>query len=101
MSWATRYIEELKSGKTVQFRPHGGSMAGLIESGQLVTVEPLGERLPQKGDIVLCKVKGAQYLHLVKACGAGDRYLIGNNRGGINGWTSINQIYGHCIAVEK
>jgi hypothetical protein len=53
------------------------------------------------GDIVLCKVKGAQYLHLVKAVRAADggdaRYQIGNNRGGINGWIGRAQIYGRLL----
>ena len=30
-------------------------------------MKPLGDHVVQKGDIVLCKVKGSQYLHLVKA----------------------------------
>jgi len=98
--WATQHIEKLQQGETVQFRPHGGSMRGKIESGQLVTVEPV-ESL-SVGDIVLCKVKGNQYLHLVKAIqGTGEkrRFQIGNNRGGINGWISRNAIYGICTDV--
>jgi hypothetical protein len=35
-------------------------------------------------DIVLCRVSGNQYLHLVKAI-QGERFQIGNKRGGING----------------
>lgn len=77
-------------------------MRGKIESGQLVTVKPLvGE--PEVGQIVLCTVKGSQYLHLVKAVqGHGEkrRYQIGNNRGGINGWIGQRQIYGCCTKVE-
>lgn len=99
MSWATHYIELLKKGETVQFRPRGNSMRGKIESGQLVTVQPVGEKKLEKGDIVLCKVNGNQYLHLVKAV-QGDRYQIGNNTGGINGWININSIYGICISVK-
>jgi hypothetical protein len=34
---------------------------------------------------VLCKVRGAEYLHLVKAI-QGSRFQIGNNRGHVNGW---------------
>lgn len=48
MSWATLYIEKLKNGETVEFRPRGNSMKGKVESGQLVTVEPLGERALEK-----------------------------------------------------
>jgi hypothetical protein len=98
MSWATHYIEKLKAGETVQFRPRGNSMKGKIESGQLVTVEPMAGKTLSKGDIVLCKVNGSQYLHLIKAI-QGDRYQIGNNIGRINGWVTLNSIYGVCTAV--
>jgi hypothetical protein len=40
MGWATKYIEQLSRGETVQFRPRGNSMRGKIENGQLVTVAP-------------------------------------------------------------
>jgi len=98
MSWATHYIEKLKSGETVQFRPRGNSMKGKIDSGQLVTVEPVGNRILEKGDIVLCKVNGTQYLHLIKAI-QGERLQIGNNIGRINGWITNNSIYGICTEV--
>jgi hypothetical protein len=99
MSWATPYIARLQQGETVQFRPRGNSMRGKIESGQLCTVEPVDPATLQAGDIVLCKVNGRQYLHLVKAV-QGDRFQIGNNRGKINGWVSRNSIYGKCVRVE-
>lgn len=99
MSWATHYIEKLKNGETVQFRPRGNSMKEKIDSGQLVTVEPIGERLLKKGDIVLCKVNGTQYLHLIKAI-QGERFQIGNNIGRINGWVTLNSIYGICTDVR-
>ena len=41
MSWATYYIEKLKKGEKVQFRPRSNSMKGKVNSGQLVTVEPM------------------------------------------------------------
>jgi len=63
-------------------------------------VAPLGDHQLAVGDIVLCRVKGAQYLHLVKALRA-DRYQIGNNRGGINGWIGRAQIYGRLLRVER
>lgn len=98
MGWATRHIQDLKEGKTIQFRPHGNSMIGKINSGDLCTVEPVKGDL-EVGDIVLCKVYGNQYLHLIKAI-QGSRYQIGNNHGGVNGWVGINGIYGKCIRVE-
>ena len=100
MGWATHYIEKLRSGETVQFRPRGDSMRGKVESGQLCTVQPVaGDRPICVGDVVLCKVGGAEYLHIVKAM-QGDRFQIGNNRGRINGWIGQNGIFGVLIKVE-
>ena len=99
MGWATHYIEKLNSDETVSFRPRGGSMKGKVESGQLCTVEPVSEENIKKGDIVLCKVNGNEYLHLVKAI-QGKRYQIGNNLGHINGWIKFNSIYGKLTKVE-
>jgi hypothetical protein len=67
MGWASHYIAKLKNGEAVSFRPRGNSMSGKIESGQLCTLEPIDPRNIGVGDIVLCKVKGHEYLHLVKA----------------------------------
>ena len=100
MGWAAAYIVKLKLGETVQFRPRGHSMKGKIDSGQLCTVEPVKdfENL-QKGDIVLCKVNGAEYLHLIEAVN-GARFQIGNNRGRINGWVGTNSIFGKLVKIE-
>ena len=99
MGWASAYIARLQLGETVEFRPRGGSMAGRIGSGQLCTVVPVdAETELSAGDIVLCKVGRAQYLHLVKSIRNG-RYQIGNNRGGINGWVGADSIYGRCVRV--
>lgn len=99
MGWATAYIEKLRKGETVSFRPRGNSMAGKIESGQLCTVRPAVHDELRVGDIVLCKVNGREYLHLVKAIQR-QRFQIGNNRGKINGWVSANAIFGKCIRIE-
>lgn len=97
MSWATRHIEQLQNGETVKFRPRGNSMVGRVNSGQLCTVEPTTNLAID--DVVLCKVGGSQYLHLIKAI-QGDRYQIGNNHGRINGWTSKHNIFGKLVKVE-
>lgn len=100
MGWASQYIEKLKNKETVSFRPRGHSMKGKIESGQLCTVAHIQDDSELNvGDIVLCKVNGNQYLHLIKAI-QGKRFQIGNNRSGINGWITANQIYGLLIKVE-
>ncbi len=75
-------------------------MAGKIESGQLCTVVPVDDTAKLAvGDIVVCKVNGSQYIHLIEAI-QGPRFQIGNNRGRINGWITANSIYGKCIRIE-
>ena len=100
MGWASGYIERLRAGETVSFRPRGHSMSPKIESGQLCTVAPVDPGTIAVGDIVLCKVRGSEYLHLVKAIQDG-RFQIGNNRGFINGWVGANAIYGRLSTVTS
>ena len=61
---------------------------------------PANEDELEVGEIVLCRVGGAEYLHLIKAK-QGNRFQIGNNRGRIDGWVSMNGIFGKCVSVEK
>lgn len=75
-------------------------MSGKIDSGELATVVPVDPTTLSVGDIVLCRVRGREYLHLVKAI-RGTQFLIGNNRGHDNGWISGNAVFGKCIRVEK
>lgn len=102
MGWAAQYIAKLKAGETVSFRPRGNSMTGKIRSGQLVTVAPLpSDAILAKGAIVLCKVAGNEYLHLISALASGGKqFQISNNRGYVNGWTSRDKIYGICTKIE-
>lgn len=100
MGWADHHILCLKAGETVQFRPRGSSMTPRIESGQLVTVEPILDKAPEVDEVVLCEVAGAQYLHLVKAVQP-KRVLIGNNHGRLNGWTPRHRVYGRLVKVER
>jgi hypothetical protein len=74
-------------------------MRGRVNDGDLVTLQPYGDAKPEPDDIVLVKVRGNVYLHLVKAV-QGDRFQIGNNRGHINGWVGANCIYGKATKVE-
>ena len=99
MGWANFAIAALQKGETVKIRPHGHSMRGKVNSGDLVTLEPVKPENLKVGDIVLVRVRGNVYLHLIKAIN-GPRFQIGNNRGGINGWVGANCIYGIATHVE-
>jgi len=105
MNWATHAITALARGEPCQVTPHGNSMRPLVESGATVTLAPYGpEEEPAENDIVLVKVRGVVYLHLVKAIrGKSDarQYQIGNNRGGINGWVSRRAIYGKAVEIRN
>lgn len=94
--WQSK-VERLAAGETLQFRPRGNSMSGRIESGNLITVVAGEPYLP--GDIVFCRCSGRYLVHLIKAV-RGDQYQIGNNRGKINGWITLDSIYGRVIGVS-
>lgn len=105
MSWADHAIKVLKQGMQVEIRPRGSSMHPRVKDGAFVTLRPIDPPfdtiLPE--DVVLVKVRGRVYLHLVKSVKVtGDRrqYLIGNNKGGINGWVSLSAIYGKAVRIE-
>jgi hypothetical protein len=89
------------AGSTVEFRPTGSSMVPLIRSRQLVMVAPADPARVEVGDIVLARVAGTVYLHLVSAVDAPNgRVQISNNRGRVNGWTNHARVYGICVAVD-
>lgn len=92
------YALLLKEGKEVDFRPHGNSMSGLIENGDLVHIVPYTNQVLKLGDIVLCHVVHV-YLHKITKI-EGRRIQIGNNKGRINGWTNLDLIYGICTHIN-
>ena len=105
MGWADRQIEKLKDGESVTFRPKGNSMSGIVESGQICKVEPTGQHLIEKGDVVLCTVKGKQFLHKVGALKhlksePSTRFRIENAKGFVNGWIALRSIYGKLTAID-
>ena len=90
--------EHLRKGETCKVTGIGNSMTPILKSGQSVICEPIKDdtKLGKK-DIVLCKVKGHYYLHLIWAVRNDKEYLIGNNHGHPNGWVSRSQIYGKVV----
>ncbi len=94
------FVERLRKGENVQFRPRGNSMQPKIESGELITLSPVEPETVKKGDIVFCKVKGRYFTHLVTAV-QGKRIQISNNKGHVNGWIGHNGVFGKVTKVEK
>ena len=89
--------EKLLNGETFITSEKGNSMVPLIKSGQDHKLSPIKWDECNIGDIVYCKVKGNFYTHLVKAKNNDRGLLIGNNRGGINGWTKL--VYGKVVEI--
>lgn len=100
--WADKAIADLRRGEAAEVWPRGASMEPLIRRrGARVVLEPVGlETELAKGDVVLCKVSGQIYLHLVGAVD-GARYRIENRRGYVNGWVGRQAIYGRATRIEN
>jgi len=102
MGWAKHAIAALAEQKNAVIKPRGHSMRPKVLSGAVVELAPVTLDDLTVGDIVLCKVGGNVYLHLVKAIqgGAGSRRVqIGNNQGRINGWTRA--VYGRAVRIDN
>jgi hypothetical protein len=99
--WVLKQIaQRVAEGETVTFWPTGNSMVPLIQSRDEVIVSPVDPTRVEVGDIVLTRVAGNIYIHLVKAIEPAKRRVqIGNNRGGINGWTGFDRVYGIAVSV--
>ena len=94
------YIARLRAGETVSFRETGNSMTPKIRSRQKCTYSPvLSPADVNVGDAVFCKVAGNHFTHLITAI-RGAQYQISNNHGHVNGWTTLDKIFGKVIAIE-
>jgi len=101
MGMLDAFAARVAPGTEVRFRPTGSSMIPLIRSRQQVTVAPVDPASLEVGDIVLARVAGTTYLHLVSAVDhANSRVQISNNRGRVNGWTGHARVFGICTEVE-
>lgn len=92
-------LERLAKGEKVVNRESGNSMLPLIESRQAVTLERVDPSKLEPRDIVYVKVRGRVYTHLVLAV-RGDEVQIGNNRGGVNGWTKKDHVYAIITEID-
>jgi len=90
-------LERLEKGESFITSEKGNSMVPLIKSGQEHRLVPIKWEECEDGDIVYCKVKGNFYTHLVKGKNQDKGLLIGNNKGGINGWTK--QVFGKVTEI--
>jgi hypothetical protein len=98
------YSSRLRAGETIVFGEGGNSMVPLIRSREKCTYVPVvSEECVQVGDAVFCRVGGAFMTHLCTAKepvgGGRHRYQISNNHNFINGWTTLEHVYGRVTDV--
>jgi len=94
-------LTQLASGRAITVAATGTSMRGRIEPGQRVTISPVDPSEVRADDIVLVRWKKGRFItHLVKKID-GNRFLIGNTWGKINGWVSHEDILGKVTHVSS
>lgn len=97
MDWSTEAVAALQRGSSVQVRPRGYSMTGRISDGDLVTLAPCRAENLAAGDIVLVRIQGKRFSHVVLHAilsVEGERLLIGSHSGRVDGWVDRGDIYG-------
>ena len=97
--------EILHAGKALRFRAHGSSMQPLVRDGDVLRIEPLDERPPKPGEVVLCNQQpGSVVVHRVvhrQAGPDGMRYTIqGDQVGQPDGSLPLAQIHGRLVSLE-
>jgi hypothetical protein len=74
-------------------------MQGRVDDGADVTLEPVVPGDLKVGDVVLARVKGEDYLHLIRAIDRGT-YFVGDNIGGVGGWIDKDALHGVMVEAE-
>ncbi len=79
-------------------------MTGRINDSDLVTIAPCRAQNLEAGDIVLARVRGRRFSHLVLHLiheREENKFLIGSNHGRLDGWIGIDDIFGNVSAIEE
>lgn len=92
-------LARLNAGEKVVNTEGGNSMLPLIKSKQPCTLELCNPELLEKGDIVYVKVRGNVYTHKVIGVRKNE-VQIGNNKGGVNGWTNFDNVYAIVTEID-
>ena len=108
--------ERLQSGESVSYRSSGWSLHPKVDSGDECLYDPVTEPEEVKvNDIVFCQVKPTWrfYAHVVKKkveewVDADDykkghkvTFSISNLRGYVNGWCTMETIYGKLVQIKQ
>lgn len=78
-------------------------MTGRINDGDLVSLSPCQEADLSVNDIVLVRIQGKRFSHIVLhsiLAIEGNQFLIGSHQERVDGWVERNSIYGIATQVE-
>ena len=94
--------KHLREGEICKVTGIGNSMTPILKSRQPVICIPVTDEVElKKRDIVMCKVNGHFYLHLIWSVKRGknncEQFLIGNNHNHANGTIGRQHIFGKVV----
>ena len=58
------------------------------------------ETVLEQDDIVLCRIRGDDFFHIIRRIYPDGQFLIGNNVGAVNGRVKRRWIFGKCIGIR-
>jgi hypothetical protein len=98
-------LEALAQGQSYTWTvPDGGDLASMreaIQHGQTLILAPVGDPAEiQTGDLVLVKWHQGDIFHLVGEI-EGERFLIVNSLGKVNGWVGVDDILGRVTQIVE
>ena len=93
----------LREGAAVRLRVSGASMLPYLSGGDVLTIAPVGERLPQLGDVAALKRRSDERLviHRIVEIRNGRYVLKGDSLPGIDGEFGASELLGVVDRVER
>ena len=98
-AWYEVCLRELVAGRSVSVIVRGTSLEPRIKDGDTVSLVPALGKSGDIGDAVFVRLRRGRYLIHLVVDRDGDRFLVGNARGGTDGWVGRDAIYGVVSSV--
>lgn len=93
--------QNLARGEMLRLTVTGGSMEPLLRAGDVVLAQPVGDRLPQPGDIIVTQWGTAWVTHRVLRMAASGCITHGDNSCLLDEPVAIANVIGRVIAIER
>jgi signal peptidase I len=92
-----------EKGASFRFQARGFSMTPAIRDGDIITVSPLGDIMPRRGDVVAFRhpERPQMLVHRVLHAKEQKYYVKGDNCPEADGWIPAENVLGLITAVER